>query len=234
MILAEDIDSDAEALVVAERVLHALEEPFVVGSADVSMLASVGVSVSRDPDADPETMLREADVAMYRAKAAGGRGLELFDERLRREVRAQVELEGRLRHALPRRELVLAYQPIMPLGGGPPVGCRGARPLASADGEGRRAELRAAARVPPARPGERADRADRRMGAARRLRTGRGVARAPASGSPISVNVSARELTELDLAERVREELAYSGLPGGALCIEVERGGDPARPRSRT
>ena len=45
------------------------------------MLASVGVSVSHDPETDPESMLREADVAMYRAKGAGGRRLELFDEK---------------------------------------------------------------------------------------------------------------------------------------------------------
>jgi diguanylate cyclase (GGDEF)-like protein/PAS domain S-box-containing protein len=85
VILAEDLESDAEALAVAERVLHALEEPFEVGSIEVSMSASVGVSVSRDPGADPEDLLREADVAMYRAKRAGGQRLELFDEELHRE-----------------------------------------------------------------------------------------------------------------------------------------------------
>src|ERR1700724_982090 len=72
VILGEDIDNDAEALALAERVLSALREPFAVGSAEVSMPASVGVSVSRDPDADPEELLRESDVAMYRAKGAGG------------------------------------------------------------------------------------------------------------------------------------------------------------------
>ena len=68
-------------------------------------------------------MLREADVAMYRAKQAGGGGLELFDESLRREVSAHLKIEGRLRHALPRDELLLAYQPILPLNGGHAVGC---------------------------------------------------------------------------------------------------------------
>ncbi len=48
-----------------------MKEPFTVGSAEVSLLASVGVSVSHDPHSDPESMLREADVAMYRAKKAG-------------------------------------------------------------------------------------------------------------------------------------------------------------------
>jgi diguanylate cyclase (GGDEF)-like protein/PAS domain S-box-containing protein len=85
VILAEDLNSDDEALAVAERVIDALEAPFEVGSVDVRMTASVGISISRDPDADPEDVLREADVAMYRAKRAGGHRLELFDEELRRE-----------------------------------------------------------------------------------------------------------------------------------------------------
>ena len=68
-------------------------------------------------------MLREADVAMYRAKGAGGRRLELFDESLRREMDTHVELEMQLRDALPRQELMLAYQPILPLAGGQAVGC---------------------------------------------------------------------------------------------------------------
>jgi len=85
VILAEDLDSESEALTVAERVVEALEATFEVGSVDVRMTASVGVSISRDPDADPEDVLREADVAMYRAKRAGGHRLELFDEELRRE-----------------------------------------------------------------------------------------------------------------------------------------------------
>jgi diguanylate cyclase (GGDEF)-like protein/PAS domain S-box-containing protein len=86
VLLAEDLESDAEALAVAERVVHALGEPFQVGSSEVSIFASVGVSVAHDPEADPEDLLREADVAMYRAKRAGGHRLELFDDELRREL----------------------------------------------------------------------------------------------------------------------------------------------------
>ena len=73
-------------------------------------------------ETDPEAMLREADLAMYKAKGAGGRRLELFDESLRRAMSTQVELESLLREALPRQELCLAYQPILPLTGGQAVG----------------------------------------------------------------------------------------------------------------
>src|SRR5438876_3066852 len=65
VILGEDIEGDAEALALAERVLAALGEPFRVGVAELSVPASVGVSVSRKPAAEPETLLRRADVAMY-------------------------------------------------------------------------------------------------------------------------------------------------------------------------
>src|SRR5438105_3407651 len=115
VILGEEIEGEAEALALAERVLATLAEPFIVGTVEVSVPASVGVSVSHDPDVDPESMLREADVAMYRAKAAGGRRPELFDEGLRREITAHLEIEERLLQALPRDELALNYQPILPL-----------------------------------------------------------------------------------------------------------------------
>jgi len=234
VILAEDLEGDHEALALAERVLHALEEPFPVGSAEVSMLASVGVSVSRSPDADPEDMLREADVAMYRAKRAGGHGLELFDESLRQEVSARMEVEDRLRHALPRHELLLAYQPLLPLSGGRAVGCEAlVRWHPHDNGKAQVGELLPAAFLARAEESELI------------VQIGDWVLHAACAQAavwqregiaiPISVNVSARELTELDLAERVREELAYSRLPGRALCLEVSEEAvrrDPERART--
>jgi diguanylate cyclase (GGDEF)-like protein/PAS domain S-box-containing protein len=101
VILAEELDSDGEALKVAERVLHALQEPFELGTIEVAMFASVGVSISRDPQADPEDLLRQADVAMYRAKRAGGHRLELFDEELRRELTRRGEPAGSIRSHAP-------------------------------------------------------------------------------------------------------------------------------------
>jgi diguanylate cyclase (GGDEF)-like protein/PAS domain S-box-containing protein len=220
VILAEDIESDAEALALAERVLHTLEEPFLVSSAEVSMLASVGVSVSHDPEADPESMLREADVAMYRAKGAGGRRLELFDERLRREVRGHLEVEGRLRHALPRHELLLAYQPIIPLAGGRPVGCEAlVRWHPDSTGRPKIDQLSPSTFLPRAEESELIVQIGDWV-----LHTAcaqAAVWRREGIAIPISVNVSGRELTELDFAARVREHLAYFRLPGRALCLEV-------------
>jgi diguanylate cyclase (GGDEF)-like protein/PAS domain S-box-containing protein len=234
VILAEDIESDAEALALAGRVLDALEKPFPVGSAELAMLASVGVSVSNSPDTDPETMLREADLAMYRAKSVGGRRLELFDESLRQELSTYVQIEGRLRHALPRHELLLAYQPILPLAGGQAVGCE-----ALVRWHPREADRSVSGEVlpstflPPAEESELIVQIGNWV-----LHTACAQAelwRRSGIAIPVSVNISARELTELDLAERVREELAYCRLPGRALCLEVSEDAvlrDPDRARS--
>jgi diguanylate cyclase (GGDEF)-like protein/PAS domain S-box-containing protein len=234
VILAEDIESDAEALALAGRVLDALEKPFPVGSAELAMLASVGVSVSNSPDTDPETMLREADLAMYRAKSVGGRRLELFDESLRQELSTHVQIEGRLRHALPRHELLLAYQPILPLAGGQAVGCE-----ALVRWHPREADRSVSGEVlpstflPPAEESELIVQIGNWV-----LHTACAQAelwRRSGIAIPVSVNISARELTEMDLAERVREELAYCRLPGRALCLEVSEDAvlrDPDRARS--
>ena len=234
VILAEDIESDAEAVALAGRVLDALERPFPLGKAEVAMLASVGVSASHSPDTNPETMMREADLAMYRAKAARGRHLELFDDRLRREISTHMQIEGRLREALPQRELVLAYQPILPLAGGQAVGCEALirwRP----DSAGRAAagEMLPSSFLAPAEESELIVQIGKWV-----LHTACAQAevwRRNGIAIPVSVNISARELTELDLAERVREELAYCRLPGRALCLEVSEEAvqrDPERARA--
>ncbi len=226
VVLAEDLQSDAEALAVAERVLHALQEPFVVGSAEVSMLASVGVAVSHDPDADPQVLLREADVAMYRAKSSGGHRLELFDESLRREMTTHLEIERRLRDALPREELSLAYQPLFPLNGERAVACEALVRWSPTDGD-------------PVAPA---------LFLARAQESGLIVQigdwvlenacaqaaawRAAGEELSVSINVSARGLTELDLAERAKQTLQRHGLPPASLWFEVRESAvlrDPER-----
>jgi diguanylate cyclase (GGDEF)-like protein/PAS domain S-box-containing protein len=234
VILAEEIDGDGEALALAERVLDALERPFRLGSAEVTILASVGISVSRHPETDPEAMLREADVAMYRAKDRGGRRLELFDDSLRRELDAHLELEGRLRHALPQHELLLAYQPILRLAGGQALGVEALvrwRPIGV--GYAANTTVLAAKFLPPAEDSELI------------VQIGKWVLHEACAQAeiwrragitiPLSVNISARELTELDLAERVREELAHFRLPSRALCLEISEEAvlrDPERARA--
>jgi diguanylate cyclase (GGDEF)-like protein/PAS domain S-box-containing protein len=234
VILAEDIDSADEAIALAERVIAALERPFPLSKAEVAMLASVGVSVAHSPETDPEVMLREADVAMYRAKSSGGQRLEVFDESLRQELSAHIEIGGRLREALPQRELLLAYQPILPLAGGAAVGCEALVRWRPQDADRIPGDdMLPSTFLPPAEESELIVQIGKWV-----LHTACAQAEAWRRGGitiPISVNISARELIELDLAERVREELAYCRLPGHALCLEVSEDSvqrDPERARA--
>ena len=220
VVLAEDIEDEAEVLALAGRVLVALEEPFPAGKTEVSVLASVGVSISRDPEADPEGMLREADTAMYQAKAAGGCRMELFDDSLRKQIKSHREIENRLRDALPQDELRLEYQPILPLTGGRPVGCEA---LVRWQPEGANASklsrLMPSVFLPRAEESELiveiGDWVLHEVCAQAAAWHRQGIA------IPISINVSARELTELGFADRVREQLQAFRLPGRALCLEV-------------
>jgi diguanylate cyclase (GGDEF)-like protein/PAS domain S-box-containing protein len=234
VILGDEIESESEALALAERVVQTLKEPFHVGPTEVSMPASVGVSLTHDADADPEEMLREADVAMYRAKGTGGRRLEVFDESLREELTAHLEIEERLLRALPQDELLLTYQPILPLAGGRAVGCEAlVRWHPNGEEESKIDDLLPSQFLPRAEESELIVQIGDWV-----LHTACAQAAAwqrQGVSMPISVNVSARELSELDLAERVRRELSRFELPGRALCVEVSEEAvlrDPDRARA--
>jgi diguanylate cyclase (GGDEF)-like protein/PAS domain S-box-containing protein len=234
VILGEDIETDEEALALADRVVQTLKQPFQVGGVEVSMPASVGVSITHDGETDPESMLREADVAMYRAKGAGGRRPEMFDESLRRELTAHLEIEERLLKALPHDELVLTYQPIMPLAGGRAVGCEAlVRWNPDEEQESEIDELLPSTFLPRA---EESDLIVQIGDWVLNTACAQAAAwRRQGLSMPISINVSARELSELDLAARVGKELARFQLPGRALCLEVTEEAvlrDPERARA--
>ncbi len=215
VILAEDLESDSEALGLAERVLAMLEEPIAVGSAVVTMRASVGVSICHEPSRDPEDLLREADVAMYRAKGTAGQRLGLFEADRRREMAARLDIESRLRHALARHEMRLVYQPAIMFGSGQPFGCEALLRWHPHD-------------APPMAPNDFLPLAEETN-----LIAGIGdwvlqsacmqAARWRSEGLPhlVSVNLSARSAATVEIAEHLREALTYSELPPDSLCIEV-------------
>jgi diguanylate cyclase (GGDEF)-like protein/PAS domain S-box-containing protein len=110
------------AVNVAKRVLALFEQPFIIGGQQVFSAASVGIVLGR-PDYDsPDQVLRDADNAMYRAKAAGKSGYVVFDEGMHAEARMRLQMETDFRLALERAEFVLHYQPIVALDGGGLVG----------------------------------------------------------------------------------------------------------------
>jgi diguanylate cyclase (GGDEF)-like protein len=103
----------AEAL--AGRIASALAEPFAIDRYRASVAASIGVATAAGPGASADAMLRHADVALYRAKAAGRGTHRVFEESMAAELRAKLELEADLREALDRDQLELHYQPLFDL-----------------------------------------------------------------------------------------------------------------------
>ena len=121
-IVIDRIHDPAEAVMVAERVIRSLSEPMRIAGKELYTSASIGIAFSHERYQHPEELLRDADVAMYRAKAAGRQRYALFDEGLRVDALRQLELEGDLRRAVQRAEFEPYYQPIVRLSDGAVVG----------------------------------------------------------------------------------------------------------------
>jgi diguanylate cyclase (GGDEF)-like protein/PAS domain S-box-containing protein len=102
---------DAEE--VARRLLGSLQTPFTVGGSHVLVTASAGISLSAEPDAD--RMLREADAAMYRAKAIGPDRIAVFDPTLLDRSSRDLRLAAQMHEALAQEQFVVEYQPIVEL-----------------------------------------------------------------------------------------------------------------------
>jgi diguanylate cyclase (GGDEF)-like protein/PAS domain S-box-containing protein len=119
-ILLEDVDEDA-AVQTADRVLAALAEPFEVAGRDVFVRASIGLAMADDHAHDAATLLRNADVAMYRAKASGKGRQERYRADLHLEAMRRLEMTADLQRALDRGEFVVYYQPIIELESGRPA-----------------------------------------------------------------------------------------------------------------
>src|SRR4051794_12489285 len=109
------IDSVDEIERVARRVVLAISEPFELCSHSVDIGASIGVAISPDHGSSIESLMRSADIAMYRAKSNGGGQHCLFTDALAAEHQEKVETEKALTEAVQRGEFVLAYQPQMSL-----------------------------------------------------------------------------------------------------------------------
>lgn len=116
-ILVEDIAGEGCAVDVAERLLEAMAEPFVLRGKDVAVGASVGIAVSA-PGETVDDLLRNADMAMYTAKEAGRGRYEVFQPDMHAAILRRVEMENYLRRAAEDGEFTLYYQPIFALATG--------------------------------------------------------------------------------------------------------------------
>lgn len=115
VVLLDGIGSVREAVHVTDRMLELLGQPYEVDGREFFTTASIGVTWPTDRRSPPDTLLREADLAMYRAKMRGGARSELFGPELRQATVSQLEVESDLRRALGRGQFMLLYQPIFSL-----------------------------------------------------------------------------------------------------------------------
>ncbi len=114
-VLVEDIASTSDACDVADRIISALSAPINVAGKELFTSASVGIALAGAQYQRPEELLRDADVAMYRAKNKGRNRYELFDEALRFEALRVHDLESDLRRAIAAGDFVPYFQPIVRL-----------------------------------------------------------------------------------------------------------------------
>ena len=115
--LFEGITSEREVVLIADRICQAAGGPIDVDGVEVTVTVSVGIAMAGDPTVAAETIIREADAAMYRAKDRGGARFELFDERSRRRAIERIEMEAAIGQAIERGELRVHYQPHLVLHG---------------------------------------------------------------------------------------------------------------------
>jgi len=205
-----------EASAVAQKLLEALARPCRIGDHEASQGASIGIAcVPRDGD-DTASLLRAADVAMYRAKDAGRNNFRFAAPELNREALASAALVEELRGSLERDELLVAYQPRIDLVTRQPVGAE-----AMLRWPHRRfGLLQAESFLPLAEDGEIAMALGAKLlrDACVEATRWRG---AGAKGFHVALGVSARQLRHGGLPAQVQAALAASGLPAAALLFEV-------------
>ncbi len=215
VIVLTDLASLQDVPTMAVRILRAIDRPIPVGNREISLSASIGVSVFPQDGGDYDTLLRNADAAMYSAKQAGRNAFRFYTADMNEEALHRLELESRLRQALARDELLLHYQPLVSLDGRRIADVEALLRWRSDDGR----LVSPADFIPLAEEtglivaiGEWV------------LQTAcRQARRWQQSGSElrVAVNLSARQFRDRNLAEIVRRCLEDSGLPARLLRLEI-------------
>jgi diguanylate cyclase (GGDEF)-like protein/PAS domain S-box-containing protein len=111
-VLVEDISDPSDAIRVAERIQSSFKQPFLLGGIEIFKSTSIGIALT-SPEISADSLLQNADIAMYRAKDKGKACSELFDRTMHEQVINRLRLEAKLRRALENEELSLHYQPIV-------------------------------------------------------------------------------------------------------------------------
>ena len=217
-ILVDDVKSVNDCTLVASRIHLQLAKPVRVGDQDVFSTASIGIAMSDTGYENAEDVLRDADIAMYRAKAKGGASHEVFDRSMHSRAVELLRMETELRRAIERGEFQVYYQPVVALTDGRVIGFealirwnhpeRGTVPpvefIRMSEETGMIIEI---------------DRFVLRE-ACRQLQDWR--ARIPGAAEiSISVNLSVKQFGRLDLADHVRASVKEFGLDPASLRLEI-------------
>ena len=212
-----------EAEELAERAAEALAEPLRLARGDVVVSASIGIAVARRSTEEPASLLRDADAAMYRAKALGGARHEMFDQEMHPDAISRLLTERALRRAVDRTQLRVYLQPQVDLRTGR---CASLEALVRWQ-HPTRGVVEPAQFIPIAEETGLIvpigswvlDQACRWIGEHRPQHQ----ARTDSVGTPlsVSVNLSARQLLRADLRDRVAQLLERYAIPPEALCLEI-------------
>jgi len=216
-ILLEDAPDVEAILEVAERVLDALDAPVLIDGREVYARASIGIAMRRDAETTFDELLRNADLAMYTAKANGKGCIELFEPGMHHRAVDRLALRGDLERAVAEGHIEVAYQPIVRLIGGEVVGfealARWTHPergpispvefVAIAEDTGMILPL---GKLILRRACE---------------QLAEWLAASPGSTWQMSVNMSARQVLAPDLVEVVAEITAAAGIEPGSLVLEL-------------
>ena len=210
-----------QAVEVAERLRVAVSAPYWIGSEELGVAASIGIACA-EPGITPARLLRNADLAMYRAKKNGKGRVAVYDPQLRTELHRRTELEQRLRLAVREGQFALLHQPVVDLESGEVVALSAQARWRSAQG----LLLTPAEFQRASEGGDRAARFTRwmveqalQLSVERRERLGAAV-----SQLPVAVRLSARRLAVPGLCETIEAMLLRSGLPAESLLLEITEG----------
>ncbi|WP_274378621.1 diguanylate cyclase domain-containing protein [Desulforamulus profundi] len=121
-ILLQDIARTEDAAVVAQKIIDALKEPWIIGCHEFHITTSIGIALCPNDGEDVETLMKNADAAMYQAKELGRNNFQFYTPSMNTKTIKRLELENSLRRALERDEFILYYQPQVEIHSGKIVG----------------------------------------------------------------------------------------------------------------
>ena len=216
VIVLRALHDERDAVEIVQRAAAALRQPFQLGAEDLSLSISVGVALSRDRDVNPDEVLCNADIAMYHAKRQGKGRVELFNDEMGLKASRHFELQARLRRAFENRRFELFYQPIVNASDGRIVCAEALMRWRTTSNE-------------IVLPGEFIPMVEEmdlihdlgRWALEDACRQAVAWQKAGLPEIEVSVNVSAKQLARLDLADAVKSILAETGLDPRLLQLEI-------------